>query len=272
VLEGIVPPPSKLAPDVPNELDWIVRRGLEREPADRFGSALEMAEALETLAHPATARQVGRWVEEIAGDVIERRRQQIARMNGAPSGGPTPAGAVTPGGVVLNGTTLLDVGSVTSTSTSTLEANALDAPPRAGSPSTDARSAPRARLPRSVLAGGLGVGLAALAFVVTSSRMRARTVTEAPVEAPSTWPAVDPPPSSASSLPTPVETPPLPAAPVAADPSAEASAAAASASRAAVSHGGRTRTAKPAPTSKPSCTPPYYEDPSGIRRVKPECL
>jgi serine/threonine protein kinase len=54
-----VPLPSSLRPDVPPELDRIVARALAREPADRFATGTELAEALdgvlETLRHQARA-------------------------------------------------------------------------------------------------------------------------------------------------------------------------------------------------------------------------
>src|SRR5580700_8161170 len=80
VLEGVVAPPSKLAPTLPADLDAIVLRGLARDPRERFASAEQMAEALEASSQPTTARQVGVWVEHIAGDVLRRRTDQIARF------------------------------------------------------------------------------------------------------------------------------------------------------------------------------------------------
>jgi serine/threonine protein kinase len=276
VLEGVVPPPSKLAPDVPNELDWIVRRGLQRDPAERFASALEMAEALETIGHPATARQVGRWVEETAGDVIERRREQIARMNGAGGAAEHPQIAgLTPGGLVLPGPKGIAPEPNTQTSTSTLEANAVDALlPSVESPAGVGRDAggSSGRLRRFALAGSLGIGLATVAFVVTSARMRASSAIqlESKTEpAASAWPAVEAPAAPASGETTALALPsmdPAAAASVAPTPSAPPGT-----PRGGASHGqGRGHT-KPG-AAKPSCNPPYFQDPSGIRRVKPECL
>jgi tetratricopeptide (TPR) repeat protein/tRNA A-37 threonylcarbamoyl transferase component Bud32 len=44
------PPPSRFSPDVPGELDAIVLRCLERDPARRYASCLELEEALARLA------------------------------------------------------------------------------------------------------------------------------------------------------------------------------------------------------------------------------
>jgi tetratricopeptide (TPR) repeat protein/TolB-like protein/tRNA A-37 threonylcarbamoyl transferase component Bud32 len=44
------PPPSRFSPDVPAELDGIVLRCLERDPARRFASSLELETALARLA------------------------------------------------------------------------------------------------------------------------------------------------------------------------------------------------------------------------------
>jgi eukaryotic-like serine/threonine-protein kinase len=59
VSEMAVPPPSALRPEVPPELDRIIARALARDPAERFATGQEMAEALdgvlEALRHQARA-------------------------------------------------------------------------------------------------------------------------------------------------------------------------------------------------------------------------
>ena len=56
ILEGKVEPPSRHAPALAPALDAVVMRGLSVEPADRFDTALAMAEALEQAGTPAPAR------------------------------------------------------------------------------------------------------------------------------------------------------------------------------------------------------------------------
>jgi len=49
VLEATVPLPSSLRPEVPEALDAVVMRALERDPADRYASGQEMADDLEEV-------------------------------------------------------------------------------------------------------------------------------------------------------------------------------------------------------------------------------
>src|SRR6202041_1242782 len=63
ILPGEVPPPSRSASDVSPELDAVVLRGLNRDPAKRFETAREMALALEATGRRATMTQVGEWVQ-----------------------------------------------------------------------------------------------------------------------------------------------------------------------------------------------------------------
>jgi serine/threonine protein kinase len=66
-------PPSSSRPDVPKELDELVRRALEHDPADRFQSAREIAVALERI-RPASSR-----VEPMRSLVGEMRWQELTR-------------------------------------------------------------------------------------------------------------------------------------------------------------------------------------------------
>ena len=92
LLRGQLEPPSAYMPGLPKELDAIVMRSLERDPADRYGTAREMALALERVSALAPASDVGDWVERIAGDVLAARQgkvrefeQSSMRMRAAPS-------------------------------------------------------------------------------------------------------------------------------------------------------------------------------------------
>lgn len=85
VLHQPVWPPSRLAPDVPPELDRIVMRGLERRPAMRYATALEMALELERYTLGAPATEVGAWVQLLVGDELARRAALIAQIE-SPSG------------------------------------------------------------------------------------------------------------------------------------------------------------------------------------------
>ena len=81
VLEGVIAPPSRLVEHISPELDAVVKRGLARNPEDRFPTAEEMAEALEPLCASTTARQVGTWVTHVARDSLQRRNEEIAKID-----------------------------------------------------------------------------------------------------------------------------------------------------------------------------------------------
>lgn len=75
-----VPPPSAINPNVPAAFDKIVMRALEKDPDARYSTAREFAVALEHGVGQMSAREVGEWVEEIAGDVLEMREQALAEL------------------------------------------------------------------------------------------------------------------------------------------------------------------------------------------------
>jgi serine/threonine-protein kinase len=80
VQRGNYPRVSQYRPDLPKALDAIVMRALELEPAARFATMHELAEAVEAAA-PARAntRRVGEWVNELAKDALADRNRMVAR-------------------------------------------------------------------------------------------------------------------------------------------------------------------------------------------------
>jgi serine/threonine-protein kinase len=80
VLKGPTDPPSRWAPRVPPELDALVMRALSRDPAARFATAREMANALVHAVPPALVSDVGAWVEETAKDVLAQRAARLAEI------------------------------------------------------------------------------------------------------------------------------------------------------------------------------------------------
>jgi hypothetical protein len=62
LLERPIAPPRTIAPGIPEAVEAVVQRALEREPAARFPSARAMADALEASSPLATAREVAAWV------------------------------------------------------------------------------------------------------------------------------------------------------------------------------------------------------------------
>jgi eukaryotic-like serine/threonine-protein kinase len=73
-------PPSHYRSDLPKALDEVVLRGLARKLSDRFQTAQELAESLESTVAPALPRDVGRWVRHLAGETLKQREQQKAAL------------------------------------------------------------------------------------------------------------------------------------------------------------------------------------------------
>ncbi len=81
VLHGKIEPPGVVAGGLPEELDALVMKGLERDVSMRFSSAQEMGRALENLRLGiARPTEVGQWVDRIAGDTLKRRARRIAEI------------------------------------------------------------------------------------------------------------------------------------------------------------------------------------------------
>lgn len=80
VLEADAPPPSHLVPDIPDAIDAIVMKGLEREPARRWQTAREMALALEAAIRCSPASEVGAWCEALAESALAKRAAQVREL------------------------------------------------------------------------------------------------------------------------------------------------------------------------------------------------
>jgi eukaryotic-like serine/threonine-protein kinase len=80
VLSYEVPAPSSIVPDLPQSLDRIVLRGLERDPAKRYGTAREMAAEIDACIGVASPTEIGDWVERTAGDELRERASRIASI------------------------------------------------------------------------------------------------------------------------------------------------------------------------------------------------
>jgi len=84
VLSATVTRPSEVAPWVPAEIDQVVMRAIQRDPAARFATARDMATALEAAFDTGTARTVSAWVQSIAGDVLAKRANMVAELERDP--------------------------------------------------------------------------------------------------------------------------------------------------------------------------------------------
>ncbi len=80
VLHSPLEPPSLYAPDVSPELDAVVLRGLATLPEDRFATAAEMALALEKATPILSAREVGAWVNDLAGPALAQRASEVEEI------------------------------------------------------------------------------------------------------------------------------------------------------------------------------------------------
>ena len=80
VLEARIEPPSTRRAEVPRELDDVVMRALAKNPGDRFGTARQMARAIESAIPNAGATQVGDFVERVATDALEQRARLVATI------------------------------------------------------------------------------------------------------------------------------------------------------------------------------------------------
>jgi serine/threonine-protein kinase len=79
-IEGTVLPPSAYHTSLDPAIDAVVLRGLAREPDMRYGTAREMALAIEQTIGLASPSEVGEWVESVCGDELLRRAQTISAI------------------------------------------------------------------------------------------------------------------------------------------------------------------------------------------------
>lgn len=79
IMNDPIPVPSRYRPEIPAELDRIVMRALARTPVDRYDTAEEMADALDTFARkhtPYDSRALGRFLVDVFGR--ERAEAKLA--------------------------------------------------------------------------------------------------------------------------------------------------------------------------------------------------
>ena len=201
IMDGLVDPPSKHAPGLPAALEAVVLRSLAKEPADRFDTALAMAEAIEAATPPATTRAVGQWLRELASERLDARAHLVAAIEGSGATPPRPGAAGTD---VLP--TLVDEGERAQTSVSV--ATDRDKPPPPGRASW-----------AWVAVGGIAIGggiataavvgrapTAAPAVTSASAATAASSASSVPVEpvvsAPSPLPAPAPGPTPSAAAPS----------------------------------------------------------------------
>jgi serine/threonine protein kinase len=80
-----IPPPSAVVPSIARGVDDIVMRALSRDLGSRYDTARQFAIALEEAAPLASPREVGEWVELVAGDTLLHREQAVAEIEAVSS-------------------------------------------------------------------------------------------------------------------------------------------------------------------------------------------
>lgn len=237
--------PSIHCGDIPDALDDIVLRALERERDKRFTSAQQMADALVQAVVPAQPSKVATWVKAMAGPAIEKRALMIASIEANQEKDTDPA---------------------------EVEA-AVEDRSLLGEPTTAAITLAPVSRPRSHrLTAVLAVALLAMTAVVmalvwnnlasderTSGRVVSATATnDTPTGSITT--ATEASAETAASVAATASTP---------VPEATQSASAVPSHKAAAPPPRRWR---PPVVTKPNCTPPWEIDENGHRRYKRECL
>jgi serine/threonine protein kinase len=93
ILGNKVEPASRHVARVPPELDAVILRGLNADPAQRFATARDMATALETAAPIALPVVVGAWVEKWAKEVLAERAVIVAGIESSSEQNPALSAA-----------------------------------------------------------------------------------------------------------------------------------------------------------------------------------
>ncbi len=70
-------PPSKLRDDVPSDLEAVVLQCLAKIPADRYGSAIQLAQALDDCLHAGrwTHADAARWWGDVGHHSLDSHRE-----------------------------------------------------------------------------------------------------------------------------------------------------------------------------------------------------
>ncbi|HEX6764690.1 MAG TPA: serine/threonine-protein kinase, partial [Polyangiaceae bacterium] len=197
ICEDPIPTLSEVKPDVPRELERIVRRALERSAGDRYGTAQEMRHDLLAVARKLTSSEPEELIAQTMRDLFAER---ISEKNALRSG-------------LETGRELEHLPEAETDLGATIPSIGRDPLARGLSPS------PRRRSPALVVAVGLAAaGVAGVALTRVSSSGATRSSAEARTQAPTPDPSPAPTPalsaSSASELASaakPNASPPVPA-------------------------------------------------------------
>jgi serine/threonine-protein kinase len=238
LLSSTILAPSVYNGQVAPELDRVVLKALERDPDQRYQSALQLAEALRSVATEGARAEVATWVNGLAGEALARRLDLIRAVEaGAVRAQPSrPSHSRRPRTPWL----FAALGLLSAFAAYVLVIRASSTRGEVAARTTDATAlAPNHEL-LATSAGKATTGNVAL-FAAGS---------ELPVVAADSMPlahAVSRQTRPRTQLSRPTTAPRVIAAP-------------------------RPSALQVVTAPSPSCNPPYRIDASGIRRVKPECL
>jgi eukaryotic-like serine/threonine-protein kinase len=266
VLQGDIPRPSELRPDLPPGIDGIVARAVSRDPAARFATAQDLAAALEAAIPPAPQGEVGLWVESVGSPDIDVRRGMVSAVERAPAiEGDTDDGVVE--GLVAQTLSPQEAHKLATALTSSL-------PSRAEPAYTDAVAA----VPGEAPARGKGLwavgALAAAGLAAAAVMASARSSPRSGVSELAAAPAASPSSSSmtgAMAVPAASSEPSLPAASEVSMGAAVASSSSTALRPPAHPASAPRRHAPPAGRAA-SCDPPFSLDANGVKRFKPWCI
>jgi serine/threonine-protein kinase len=271
IVQGKVEPLRNYAPDVPEALEAAVMKALSRDASGRFETAEEFATALEEAVAPSPARQVGRWVAEIAKNTLDARKDLISRIEERSSLAEPSSSSAAP--VVMNPPLLPPSASsgVSDAGSSGAGGTAIGSTISTSSEGFERR---RKRIPVwSILLGlGLLVGtIGVFAVVKRGTNDADPAAAPAPTD-----------PRSTTDKPAGVAIPTTTVEPISESEARSSSSAAASASaRASATAPAQAKATASAaaaavpPKPKPggvSCNPNYFIDAKGVKRYKKECL
>jgi len=256
-----VPALSEVGVDAP-DLQRVLDRALAREPAERFATAAEMADAVEACG-VASAGEVAAWVEDMAADVLAQRTTAVESLSQlpapeVPAQAPVASGA--PPRALLVGALLVAAVVLAAGAWRALDHRTSDTSPRSA-PTVE--PAPGPATPTSAATGPV------------DAQPPSGTPEAKPLPGPAASPLDAKPPLDTTTARSDVRPAPAPKTPTGA-PSPPASDAKTPRSRPSPEPAAAPPADVPKPAEAPKsnapCDPPFTIDASGVKRFKVECL
>ena len=249
ILTAPIEVPSRIVPSA-GVFDDVIMLGLERDLTKRFGSAREMASALERAVRPASAAEVNAWVESMALPTLATRAQLIAEIETASTKSPLSSSTKTRSEQEQLPVFLAEVETATDFEHQSSAPKELHAP------------APHRFRRVALVVGLLSIIVAAvlIAFAIKTGVQGAQSAT----------------PASSSTVSESPVAPVLSASVAVVAPAVSASASTSGPSSVAPAPNPTPTQTPKRPVSRPpntaQCNPPYRLLPNGIKKWKPECV